>query len=119
MTTTNELIDLIIEGIQEKKGHDITVADLSHIGMAPADAFVICTANNPSQADTIVDSIENVCRTKGDEHPTAIAGRANSQWIAMDFGNVMVHVFLHDTREYYDIDNLWSDAKITQVPDLD
>lgn len=119
MVTTEELIDLIVEGIQEKKGHDITVADLSKIVSAPAEAFVICTANNPSQVDSIIDSIENVTRVKGDEHPAAIAGRENALWVAMDYGNVMVHVFTRETREYYDIDNLWSDAGITQIQDLD
>lgn len=119
MVTTEELIDLIVEGIQEKKGHDITVADLSKIVSAPAEAFVICTANNPSQVDSIIDSIENITRVKGDEHPAAIAGRENALWVAMDYGNVMVHVFTRETREYYDIDNLWSDAGITQIQDLD
>ena len=119
MITIQELIDLIIEGIQEKKGHRVSIADLSDIPSAPAEAFVICTGNNPAQVDSIVDSIENVTRVKGKEHPTAIAGRQNSVWVAMDYGNVMVHVFVPDMREYYDIDNLWSDAKITQVPDLD
>lgn len=119
MTTTETLIDLVIEGIQEKKGHDITVVDLSGIESAPAEAFVICTANTPTQVDAIIDSIENVTREKGNERPTAIAGRENSIWVAMDYGNVMVHVFVPDMREYYDIDNLWSDAAITQIADLD
>lgn len=119
MTTTQELIDLIIEGIQEKKGRQISIADLSNITSAPAEAFVICTANSPSQVDSIVDSIENVTRVKGKENPTAIAGRQNSLWVAMDYGNVIVHVFVPDMREYYNIDNLWSDAKITIIPDLD
>lgn len=119
MTTTEQLIDLVIEGIQEKKGHDITVANLSNIISAPAEAFVICTANNPSQVDSIIDSVENTTRIKGGENPAAIAGRENALWVAMDYGNVMVHVFTKETREYYDIDNLWSDAEITQIQDLD
>lgn len=119
MTTTENLIDLIIEGIQEKKGHDVTVADLSAIESAPAEAFVICTANTPTQVDAIIDSIENITREKGNERPTAIAGRENALWVAMDYGNVMVHVFVPDMREYYDIDNLWSDAAITKIQDLD
>lgn len=119
MTTTQELTDLIVEGIQEKKGHDITIADLSEIPSAPAEAFVICTANSPSQVDSIVDSIENVTRTKAKENPTAIAGRQNSLWVAMDYGNIIVHVFVPDMRAYYDIDSLWSDARITQIANLD
>lgn len=119
MTTTEQLVDLVVEGIQEKKGHDITIADLSDIITAPAEAFVICTANNPSQVDSIIDSVENITRIKGNEHPTAIAGRENALWVAMDYGNVMVHVFTKEMREYYDIDNLWSDARITNIADQD
>ncbi|WP_370242244.1 ribosome silencing factor [Alloprevotella sp. OH1205_COT-284] len=116
---TKDLIDIIIDGIQEKKGRDIVVADLSNIHTAPTQAFVICTAGSPSQADSIVDSIENAARTRLGESPSAIAGRDNKLWIAMDFGNVMVHIFLPDMREYYDIEHLWDDAAITAIPDLD
>lgn len=116
---TKDLIDIIIEGIQEKKGRDIVVADLRNIPTASTDAFVICTAGSPAQADSIVDSIENMERTRMGEHPAAIAGRTNAQWIAMDFGNVMAHIFLPDTREYYDLEHLWDDAAITQIADLD
>ena len=69
MITTQELIDLIIEGIQEKKGHRVSIADLSDIPSAPAEAFVICTGNNPAQVDSIVDSIENATRVKGRSIP--------------------------------------------------
>ena len=116
---TKDLVDIIIDGIQEKKGRNIVVADLSSIPTAPAEAFVICSANSPSQVDSIVDSIENFARTKLGERPSAIAGRANSTWVAMDFGNVMVHIFLPEMREYYDIEHLWDDAAITMIPNLD
>lgn len=116
---TQDLIDIVIEGIQDKKGRNIVVADLSSIDTAPTQAFVICTAGSPAQVDSIVDSIENFARTRIGERPTAIAGRNNNLWVAMDFGNVMVHIFLPETREYYDLEHLWDDAAITQVPDLD
>lgn len=116
---TKDLIDIIIEGIQDKKGRNIVVADLRNIPTASTDAFVICTAGSPAQADSIVDSIENMARVRMGEHPTAIAGRTNAQWIAMDFGNVMAHIFLPETREYYDLEHLWDDADITQIADLD
>ena len=116
---TKDLIDIIIEGIQDKKGRNIVVADLRNIPTASTDAFVICTAGSPAQADSIVDSIENMARVRMGEHPAAIAGRTNAQWIAMDFGNVMAHIFLPETREYYDLEHLWDDAAITQIADLD
>ena len=113
---TKDLIDIIIEGIQDKKGRNIVVADLRNIPTASTDAFVICTAGSPAQADSIV---ENMARVRMGEHPAAIAGRTNAQWIAMDFGNVMAHIFLPETREYYDLEHLWDDAAITQIADLD
>ena len=116
---TKDLIDIIIEGIQDKKGRNIVVDDLRNIPTASTDAFVICTAGSPAQADSIVDSIENMARVRMGEHPAAIAGRTNAQWIAMDFGNVMAHIFLPETREYYDLEHLWDDAAITQIADLD
>lgn len=116
---TKDLIDVIIEGIQDKKGRDIVVSDFSQIGTAPADAFVICNGNSPAQVDSIVDSVENMARTKLGERPSAIAGRENSTWVAMDFGNVMVHIFQQEAREYYDLENLWEDAALTEIPNLD
>lgn len=116
---TQDLIDIIIDGIQDKKGRSITVADLGAIDTAPTQAFVICTAGSPAQMDSIIDSIENAARTRAGERPSAIAGRQNAQWVAMDFGNVMVHIFLPEQREYYDLEHLWDDAVITQIPDLD
>ncbi len=116
---TKDLIDIIIDGIQEKKGREIVVADLSKIATAPTEAFVICTGGSPAQVDSIVDSIENFARTRLGERPTAIVGRNNSTWVAMDFGNVMVHIFVPDERAYYDLEHLWDDAAITQIPDLD
>ena len=116
---TKDLIDIIIDGIQEKKGREIVVADLTGITTAPTDAFVICTGGSPSQVDSIVDSIENFARTHLGERPSAIAGRANNTWVAMDFGSVMVHIFVPDERAFYDLEHLWEDAAITQIPDLD
>lgn len=116
---TQDLIDIIVDGIQEKKGRDITIADLSTISTAPTEAFVICTAGSPAQMDSIIDSVENLTRVRAGECPSAIAGRQNAQWVVMDFGTVMVHIFLPEVREYYDLEHLWEDAAITQIPDLD
>lgn len=119
MKINSELTQAIIEGIQEKKGKSITVADLSGIHTAPCQQFVVCTANSPQHADAITDSIEEFARKKGGEKPTAICGRDNGIWIAMDYGTVMVHTFVPDAREFYDIEHLWDDAELMQVPDLD
>ena len=119
MTETTELIQRIIEGIQEKKGHSIVVADLSGIEGAISNYFVICTGNSPTQVDAITDSVEEFAREKAGEKPVHVVGRENAQWIAMDYTDVLVHIFLPDVREYYNLENLWEDAIINRIPDLD
>lgn len=119
MIKNNKLVQAIVDGIQEKKGRGIVVADLQHIPTAPSRFFVICTANSPQQAEALMDSVEEFARKQAGEKPAAIAGRQNAIWIAMDYGTVMVHIFVPDAREYYDIEHLWDDADLTVVPDLD
>ena len=115
---TKILVNSIVEGIQEKKGHHISIADLSHIGDTICSYLVICDANSPTQVSAIADSIREFTIKKVGEKPNAIHGLNNSVWVAMDYVDVMVHVFLPETREFYDIDNLWEDAEVTSVPDI-
>lgn len=119
MMKKNELVEAIIEGIQEKKGRSIVVANLESIRTAPCQYFVICTAGSPQQVEAITDSIEDYVRKTIGEKPAGIAGRENAIWTVMDYGTVMVHVFVPDAREYYDIEHLWDDANLEQIPDLD
>ena len=119
MVKTKELVETITKGIQEKKGHSIVVADLSGIEGAISNYFVICTGNSPTQVDAITDSVEEFAREKAGEKPVHVVGRENAQWIAMDYTDVLVHIFLPDVREYYDLEHLWDDAQLTQIPDLD
>ena len=119
MEQTNHLVDTIIKGIQEKKGTDIVVADLNGIDGTICRYFVICQGNSPSQVDAITESVTDMAREKLHEKPAHIVGRENAQWVAMDYGDVLVHIFLPDVREYYDLEHLWEDARLTRVPDLD
>lgn len=119
MNQKPELVKAIINGIQEKKGRDIVVADLSKIDTAPSAYFVICTCGSPSQVDAVVDSVEEFSAKEAGEKPSAIAGRDNCLWVAMDYGNVMVHAFVPDAREHYDLEHLWDDAPVEHVADLD
>lgn len=119
MEETQQLVNSIIEGIQEKKGRDIVTVDLRRIVTAPCAFFVICTGGSPQQVQAVSDSVEEFARKKANEKPAAVAGLQNAQWVAMDYGTVMVHVFLAEAREHYDLENLWDDAEITEVPNLD
>lgn len=115
MEQTNKLVESIVKGIQEKKGGNIVVADLRGIEGTICDYFVICEGNSPTQVDAIADSVEETARIEAGEKPAKIAGLANAQWVAMDYSDVIVHIFLPDVREYYNIEDLWEDAKITRV----
>ncbi len=119
MEQKSQLVDTITKGIQEKKGSRIVVANLQGIDGAICNYFIICQGNSPSQVEAITESVGEFARKELGEKPTRVAGLENAQWVAMDYGDVLVHVFLPDVREYYDLEHLWEDANITQIPDLD
>jgi len=116
---TKELLQQIIEGIQEKKGKNIVVADLTSIHGCICSYFVICEGNSPTQVSAITESVKDIVKKNAYIKPIAIDGEKNAQWIAMDYGDIIVHVFLPEIRAYYQLESLWSDAKLTHIPDLD
>ncbi len=117
--TTKELAGIIIEAARDLKATHITELDLSGIESAPATEFIVCTGRSTSQVSSIADNIREEVREHTGIKPYSYDGYRNSQWIVIDYGNIMVHVFLPDTREFYNIEDLWSDAAITEIPDLD
>ena len=114
-----EVIEQIIEGIQDKKGKEIVIVDMLKLGNSICDYFVICQGNSPTQVSAITDSIEDTVRVNCGRKPYAVDGLRNAQWVAMDYGDILVHIFLPDTRKFYDIEHLWADATVTTIPDLD
>lgn len=119
MEQATNLIQSITEGIQDKKGKSIVIADLTQIEDTICKYFVICQANSPSHVAAIVESIKDSARIKSHTKPSAIDGLRNAEWVAMDYSDVLVHVFLPETREFYDLEHLWADAKLTEIADLD
>ena len=118
-TPAEKLVDTIIKGIQEKKGQDITVVDLRGIDGAIASFFVICQGNTPTQVEAITDSVAETARIDAGEKPAHVVGLELDHWVAMDFTDVIVHIFVPDMRSYYNIENLWQDAQQTEIPNLD
>ena len=114
---TEQLVGHVQAGIEEKKGRGIVVADFSSIPEAICQAFVICTGNSPSHIQALADSVEEFTRKGAGAHASAIAGLRNAQWVAMEYGTVIVHLFLQEAREFYDLEHLWADAEITEIPD--
>jgi ribosome-associated protein len=119
MEQTKELVETITKGIQEKKGTGIVVADLDGIEGTICRYFVVCQGNTPTQVDAIAESVDDMVRKELQEKPVRVVGLENALWVAMDYTDVLVHVFVPDMREYYDLEHLWADAKLTRVPDLD
>lgn len=118
-TEIKTLVDVAVKGIQEKKGKGIRVVDLSEMEETICQSFIICEGNSPSQVDAICDSVEEMMRKELHEKPVRTVGKENSTWIAMDYVDLIVHIFVPDAREFYDLDNLWQDAPYEDIPDLD
>ena len=119
MEQTQRLLETIIEGIQEKKGSKIVVADLHQIDGNICQYFVICQGNSPMQVEAIAESVGDYAREKNCEKPSHVVALENAQWVAIDYTDIRVHIFVPDMREYYDLENLWQDAKLKEIPDLD
>ncbi|EAZ79118.1 ribosome silencing factor [Algoriphagus machipongonensis] len=111
--TAEELSKVIINGMEEKKASNIVLMDLRHIKDSVSDFFVICSGNSDTQIEAISDSIEEQVIKAGDENPWRSEGKNSKNWILMDYVNVVAHIFLKEKREFYGLEDLWGDAKIT------
>lgn len=112
----DQLIAHIIKGIEEVKGNDIDILDLREIENTVCDYFIICNGSSNTQVNAIVNSVQKTVSKALKDKPWHIEGSDNSEWVLMDYVNVVVHVFQKHIREYYDIESLWGDAKITSIP---
>ena len=110
-----DLIDEIIFGIEDVKGVDINIMDLRNITNTVCEYFILCTGTSNTHVSAITNSIRKNVSKKLKEKPFSLEGLENQEWVLIDYIDVVVHIFQGDTREYYDIENLWGDAKITNV----
>jgi len=114
-TEKKQLIDKIIEAIQDTKGEDIQILDLSHIENSVADVFIICSANSNTQVAAIAGNVEKKVRNEIRERPWHVEGTENAMWVLVDYVSVVVHIFQRHVREYYEIESLWGDAHVTKI----
>ncbi|MDG1175553.1 MAG: ribosome silencing factor [Flavobacteriales bacterium] len=114
---TKQLVDTIIEGMQDIKALNIKCIDLSEIPNSVADYFIVCHGESNTQVDSIAKSVEKATYEQLKEKPLHKEGSDNSLWILLDYIDVMVHVFYKETRDYFDIEGLWADAKVTTIED--
>ncbi|MDR2384977.1 MAG: ribosome silencing factor [Tannerella sp.] len=118
MNQTKKLVDTIVKGLQEKKGHCIITVNLSEIAGTICKYMIVCEGNNPHQVSALSDSVWDTVYEDLSEKPLLVEGIRNAQWIGMDYGTVLVHIFLPDMRAFYRIENLWEDAIITRIDDI-
>ena len=112
------LCDTIVEGMQENKAQDIVVLDLREVDSAVCDFFVICSGESSTQVDGISSVVARHTLKELSDKPWAIEGKNNSEWILMDYVDVVAHVFYKETRAFYDLEDLWADAVRTDIPNL-
>ena len=113
--SADELIALILEGIEDVKGVDINLLDLREIENTVCDYFIICNGTSNTHVNAIVSSVQKKVSKALQDKPWHVEGSENAEWVLIDYVNVVVHVFQKHIREYYDIESLWGDAKTTII----
>ncbi len=117
LTRNSKLFKTIIKAIQDKKGEQIVSLDLRKIPEAVSDFFIVCEANNQPQLRAIADTVLDEVRIKCTENPFHHEGKQTLQWVLIDYVNVVVHIMLPDTRKFYKLEEMWSDASLEEHND--
>jgi ribosome-associated protein len=112
LTRNSKIFKTIIQAIQEKKGEEIVSLDLRKIPEAVADFFIVCEAGSTTQVKAIADHIEESTKNNCDELPYKHEGRQTLQWVLIDYVNVVIHVMLPESRRFYKLEDMWSDAPL-------
>lgn len=117
-TDSQTLCNAIVEGMQENKAKSIVVLDLRHIPNSVTDFFVICSGESSTQVDGISSTVTRHTRKELQERPWRQEGKTTSEWVLLDYVSVVAHIFYKDARGFYELEDLWSDAKRTDIPDI-
>ena len=115
IVSSDLLISEILKGIEDVKGENITILDLREIENTVCEYFVICEGNSNTQVNAISASVQKNVSKSLKEKPWHVEGENNAEWVLIDYVNVVVHVFQRHIREYYDLEELWGDAKVTNI----
>ncbi len=113
--SADQLITEIIKGIEQVKGEKISILDLREIDNTVCDYFIVCEGNSNTQVNAIAGSVQKLVSKALKDKPWHVEGEVNAEWILLDYVNVVVHIFQKQIREFYDIESLWGDAKITVI----
>lgn len=110
LTRNSKIFKTIIKAIHDKKGSNVVSLDLRKILEASADFFIVCEASNPNQVKAIADNVQDIVKKETNEAAYKFEGYQAQQWILVDYVNVVVHVFLAETRKFYRLEEMWHDA---------
>ena len=114
-SNADELISKIISGVEDVKGIDVSLLDLRDIENTVCSYFIVCSGSSNTHVNAIVSSVQKTVSKELREKPFHTEGLENSEWVLIDYVNIVVHVFQKHIREYYNIEELWGDAKTTQI----
>ena len=114
----DEINDKIVESIQDVKGKSIVKLDLRKLSASPAEFFIICEGDSSTQVKAISSRLYKNLRETFGILPNHIEGKDNGEWVLVDYFNTVVHIFYPESRKFYELEELWSDAKITNYEDL-
>ena len=115
MGNYEQLLQQIISGILEKKGKEIIHIDLRKLANAACDHFIICHGDSGPQVKALADSVEDKVAAVEEIRPGHREGSENAHWILLDYGNIVVHIFRKEDREYYKLEDLWGDAEFARI----
>ena len=114
-TSAELLVDVVVLGLQEKKGTNIAILDLRQLDNCVTQFFVICDGDSNTHVSAVADSVEEYVFKHLNDKPIHVEGKQNAQWVLLDFVDVVVHVFQKSVREHYNIEALWADANRTEI----
>ncbi len=114
LTRNSKIFKSIIKAIQDKKGENIISLDLRKIDEAVTDFFIVCEASNQPQIRAIADSIIMDVKNNCDDIPFQHEGKEKLQWVLIDYVNIVVHIMLPETRRFYKLEEMWSDAVLEE-----
>lgn len=116
--TVEKLNDVIVDAIQDVKGKGIVKMDLRKLESSPTDFFIICEGDSSTQVKAISNRIHKRVKEEFFINPNHVEGKANGEWVLVDYFNVVVHIFHPESRKFYELENLWSDAEITEYENV-
>lgn len=115
---TAALTELIVDSIQDIKGKNIVLLDLRQLDDAPTDYFIICEGESTTQISAIANNVLKRVKEETGLKPSHMEGKSFATWVLVDYFDVIVHVFYPETRQFYELEDLWSDAKSTEYQNI-